>query len=92
MFLEIKKEKIKELLAYIDERLDTLQVEMDELKQYQTLDKDRRSIEYTIHEKELQATRAKLEQVAFIRFENFLSVHNSFLSIIFQKNCSPTET
>ncbi|XP_046850172.1 structural maintenance of chromosomes protein 3-like isoform X2 [Xenia sp. Carnegie-2017] len=60
---EIKKEKIKELLAYIDDRLDTLQVEMDELKQYQTLDKDRRSIEYTIHEKELQATRAKLEQL-----------------------------
>jgi structural maintenance of chromosome 3 (chondroitin sulfate proteoglycan 6) len=36
---------------------------MEELKQYQKLDKDRRCIEYTIHDKELHTTRAKLEEV-----------------------------
>ncbi|XP_028403208.1 structural maintenance of chromosomes protein 3-like [Dendronephthya gigantea] len=59
---ENKKTKIEELLTYIEERLETLQTEMEELKQYKKLDKDRRCIEYTIHEKELQTTRAKLEE------------------------------
>ena len=61
--VESKREKINELLRYIEERLATLQTETEELKQYQKLDKDRRCIEYTIHEKELQATRTKLEEV-----------------------------
>ncbi|CAB4012064.1 structural maintenance of chromosomes 3-like, partial [Paramuricea clavata] len=59
---ESKREKIEELLTYIEERLETLQTEMEELKQYQKLDKDRRCIEYTIHDKELHTTRAKLEE------------------------------
>ena len=61
--VESKREKINELLQYIEERLETLQTEMEELTQYQKLDKDRRCIEFTIHEKELQTTRAKLDEV-----------------------------
>lgn len=39
---EGKREKIEELLKYIDDRLSTLQSEKEELKQYQKLDKMRR--------------------------------------------------
>ena len=45
------------MLTYIEERLSTLEEEKDEL------DRMRRSLEYTIHDKELRDTRTKLEQV-----------------------------
>ena len=51
------------MLGYIEERLSTLEEEKEELKAYQDLDKMRRSLEYTIHDKELRDTRHKLEQV-----------------------------
>ena len=60
---EAKREKIEEMLGYIEERLSTLEEEKEELKAYQDLDKMRRSLEYTIHDKELRDTRHKLEQV-----------------------------
>lgn len=60
---ETKREKIDELLKYIEERLETLEVEMEELKEYQKLDKDRRCIEYTIHEKDLRVARTKLDDL-----------------------------
>jgi len=40
--LENKKEKIEELLKYIEERLETLEEEKEELKAYQKWDKERR--------------------------------------------------
>ena len=61
--LEGKREKIEELLKYIDERLNTLESEKEELKEYQKWDKMRRSLEYTIHDKELRDTRQKLDDV-----------------------------
>ena len=60
---EAKREKIEEMLGYIEERLATLEEEKEELRAYQDLDKMRRSLEYTIHDKELRDTRNKLEQV-----------------------------
>ena len=60
---EAKREKIEEMLGYIEERLATLEEEKEELRAYQNLDKMRRSLEYTIHDKELRDTRSKLEQV-----------------------------
>ena len=39
---EGKREKIDDLLKYIDERLETLQDEKEELKEYQKWDKMRR--------------------------------------------------
>ncbi|KAJ8025935.1 Structural maintenance of chromosomes protein 3 [Holothuria leucospilota] len=61
---EAKREKIDDLLKYIEERLSTLEEEKEELKQYQKWDKMRRSLEYTIHNKELIDTRKKLEDLA----------------------------
>lgn len=60
---EGKRDKIEEMIGYIEERLSTLEEEKEELKAYQEWDKMRRSLEYTIHDKELRDTRDKLEAV-----------------------------
>ncbi|XP_064600089.1 structural maintenance of chromosomes protein 3-like [Liolophura sinensis] len=60
---EGKREKINDLLKYIEERLQTLEEEKEELKEYQKWDKMRRSLEYTIHDHELRDTRKKLEEL-----------------------------
>lgn len=60
---EGKREKIQELLKYIDERLSTLDEEKEELKEYQKWDKMRRSLEYTIHDHELKDTRHKMDNL-----------------------------
>ncbi|XP_013420555.1 structural maintenance of chromosomes protein 3 [Lingula anatina] len=60
---EGKREKIEDLLKYIEERLSTLEEEKEELKAYQKWDKMRRSLEYTIHDHELRDTRKKLEEL-----------------------------
>ena len=62
--VEVKREKIEEMITYIEERLSTLEEEKEELKAYQEWDKMRRSLEYTIHDKELRDTREKLEAVS----------------------------
>ena len=63
---ESKREKIEEMLGYIEERLQTLEEEKEELKAYQEWDKMRRSLEYTIHDKELRDTKDKLETVSLL--------------------------
>lgn len=60
---ENKRDKIDDLLKYIEERLGTLEAEKEELKQYQKWDKERRCLEYTIHDKELRETREKLDHL-----------------------------
>ncbi|CAI2349105.1 unnamed protein product [Caenorhabditis sp. 36 PRJEB53466] len=47
---KMKTEKIEGLLKYIDERLQTLENEKEDLKEYQKLDKTKRSIEYTMYD------------------------------------------
>ena len=42
LFVEGKREKINDLLKYIEERLNTLESEKEELKEYQKWDKMRR--------------------------------------------------
>ena len=59
-------EKIEKMLGYIEERLQTLEEEKEELKAYQEWDKMCRSLEYTIHDKELRDTREKLETVSLL--------------------------
>ncbi|XP_069095509.1 structural maintenance of chromosomes protein 3 [Pleurodeles waltl] len=61
---EGKREKINELLKYIEERLHTLEDEKEELAQYQKWDKMRRALEYTIYNQELNETRAKLDELS----------------------------
>ncbi len=60
---ENKREKADEMLTTMTNRLSTLKDEKEELSKYQELDKMRRSLEYTIHDKELRDTREKLEKV-----------------------------
>lgn len=63
-----KVEKIKEFLKTIEDRLKTLEDEKEELKEYQKWDRMRRSLEYTIHDRELKETRKKLHEVNFLAF------------------------
>ncbi|KAH7436477.1 hypothetical protein KP509_05G021600 [Ceratopteris richardii] len=60
---ESRRKQIIEVVHYIEERLQELDEEKEELKKYQQLDRQRRSLEYTIFEKELQDTRQKLDEI-----------------------------
>jgi structural maintenance of chromosome 3 (chondroitin sulfate proteoglycan 6) len=62
-FSDAKRSKIDELLKYIQEKLGELEEEKDELDQYQTLDRERRSLEYTIYARELADANRKLEEL-----------------------------
>lgn len=62
---ENRRKQIIEVVQYIEERLKELDEEKEELKKYQQLDKQRRSLEYTIFEKELLDARQKLEEVRY---------------------------
>lgn len=61
--IENRRKQIIEVVQYIEERLKELDEEKEELKKYQLLDKQRRSLQYTIFEKELLDARQKLEEV-----------------------------
>jgi structural maintenance of chromosome 3 (chondroitin sulfate proteoglycan 6) len=50
-------------LKTIEDRLSTLEEEKEELKEYQKWDKKRRALEYTIHDRELNETKKKLEEL-----------------------------
>lgn len=60
---ESKLEKIMDLLKYIEERLQTLEGEKEELKEYQKWDKMRRALEYTIYNQELEDSRKKQREL-----------------------------
>eukprot|EP00189_Rhodosorus_marinus_P000852 CAMPEP_0113958638 /NCGR_PEP_ID=MMETSP0011_2-20120614/3580_1 /TAXON_ID=101924 /ORGANISM="Rhodosorus marinus" /LENGTH=1190 /DNA_ID=CAMNT_0000969621 /DNA_START=394 /DNA_END=3966 /DNA_ORIENTATION=- /assembly_acc=CAM_ASM_000156 len=64
-----KREKINEVVLYIEERLAELESEKEELKEFQVLDKERRAIEYTIHVKDLEDAKAKLDELEVTRAE-----------------------
>ena len=52
-----------EQVQQLEERLAELEEERKELAKFQQIDKQRRSLEFAIYDKELAETRAKLEQV-----------------------------
>lgn len=60
---ESKRNKIEELLAYIEARLTELEEEKDELRNYQDLDRQRRSLEYTIYHREQTEATDRLEEL-----------------------------
>ncbi len=60
---ELKKQKIDELLDYIEERLTELEEEKEELRQFQELDKERRCVEYTIYNREQTQLMESLEKL-----------------------------
>ncbi|XP_023728223.1 structural maintenance of chromosomes protein 3 isoform X1 [Lactuca sativa] len=58
-----KRNQIIQVVQYLDERLRELDEEKAELKKYQQLDKQRKSLEYTIYDKELNDARKELVEV-----------------------------
>lgn len=58
-----KRNQIIQVVQYLDERLRELDEEKAELKKYQQLDKQRKSLEYTIYDKELHDARQKVVEV-----------------------------
>lgn len=58
---DAKRGKIDELLTYITERLEELEEEKEELKEFQTSDKERRCLEYTIYSREQEEINNALE-------------------------------
>mmetsp|Transcript_28839 Transcript_28839/g.68899 ORF Transcript_28839/g.68899 Transcript_28839/m.68899 type:complete len:1112 (-) Transcript_28839:128-3463(-) len=71
---EIRKSQIQEVVDQLDEKLAELDAEREELHKYQQLDKQRRGIEYALHDKELTETRKKLEEIETKRAEASKSV------------------
>ena len=57
-----RRDQIQETVDFIESRLAELDEEKDELQMYTELDRTRRSLEYTVHEKDLSETRAKLDE------------------------------
>ncbi|XP_064952530.1 structural maintenance of chromosomes protein 3-like isoform X3 [Musa acuminata AAA Group] len=57
-----KRKQIDQVVQYLEERLRELDEEKEELRKYQQLDKQRRSLEYTIYDKELNGVRQKLDE------------------------------
>ncbi|KAL6235329.1 chromosome segregation protein sudA [Aspergillus navahoensis] len=58
-----KREKIDELLDFINERLAELEEEKDELRNFQEKDKERRCLEYTIYSREQQEIASFLDNL-----------------------------
>lgn len=58
-----KREKIADLLVNIETRLSELETEKDELKEFQGLDRDRRCLEYSLQQRELDEITGALDQL-----------------------------
>ncbi|THH30921.1 hypothetical protein EUX98_g3237 [Antrodiella citrinella] len=71
---DAKREKINELLDYIDGRLTELEEEKEELKEFQEKDKERRCLEYAVYQRELEEVGEALEE---IEEERRGEVHNA---------------
>lgn len=69
---KMKTEKIEGLLKYIDERLQTLENEKEDLKEYQKLDKTKRSIEYTMYDNQNKDAIKEKEKVDKERMQEVL--------------------
>ncbi|KAJ9702893.1 hypothetical protein PVL29_004572 [Vitis rotundifolia] len=77
-----KRKQIIQVVQYLDERLKELDEEKEELRKYQQLDKQRKSLEYTIYDKELHDARQKLGEVEEARTkvsETSTRMYNSVL-------------
>ena len=60
---EQRREKVVEVVEYIEERLDELGGEKEELKEWSGLDRDKRALEYTIYDQELKSARSALQKL-----------------------------
>lgn len=60
---DAQKDKIDEMLGFIDERLQDLSVEKLQLKQYQELDRDKKVYEYTLYNQEIGDLQGQIEEI-----------------------------
>ena len=60
--VDLKREKIAELLEYIKERLHELEGEKEELGRFQALDRQRRTCEHLLYSREQMDIMDALEQ------------------------------
>ncbi|CAA3031337.1 structural maintenance of chromosomes 3 [Olea europaea subsp. europaea] len=77
-----KKKQISQVVEYLDERLRELDEEKEELRKYQQLDKQRKSLEYTIYDKELHDAKQRLSEIEEARTkvsETSMKMHNSVM-------------
>ena len=58
-----KREKIDDLLTYIETRLEELESEKNELKDFQNKDKERRCLEYALYQRELEEVTDALDEI-----------------------------
>ncbi|KNE56016.1 hypothetical protein AMAG_01859 [Allomyces macrogynus ATCC 38327] len=58
---DLKRQKIDELMQFIDDRLAELEEEKAELTEFTRLDKDRRCIEHAIYDRELRQVTGELD-------------------------------
>lgn len=81
-----KRNQIIQVVQYLDERLRELDEEKAELKKYQQLDKQRKSLEYTIYDKELNDARRELAEVIqlifFVKLSGFLGALEVSLELL----------
>lgn len=75
---EIKHKTIEESLQFIRERLEELEKEKEELKEYQIIDRQKRSLDYTLLDRELQEINETLESLKEER-ENGIALNNQRL-------------
>ncbi|KAK8858571.1 hypothetical protein IAR55_002800 [Kwoniella newhampshirensis] len=71
---DAKRDKIADLLSFIEDRLNELEEEKEELKEYQEKDRERRCLEYALHQRELDDVSAALDEVEGDRRAD---IHNS---------------
>ena len=62
-----KRSKIDELLEYITERLDELEEEKNELREFEVKDNERKALEYTLYHSEQQKVNAELASIEDLR-------------------------
>lgn len=60
---DAKRNKINELLEYIESRLTELEEEKEELKEFQDKDRERRCLEYALYQRELEEVGEALEEI-----------------------------
>lgn len=58
-----KQDQIRSMLDDIDQRLNDLSIEREEYKQFDTLNRDRKMIEWTIRDREIKAIQHQIEKI-----------------------------
>ncbi|KAM0788840.1 hypothetical protein ACM66B_002925 [Microbotryomycetes sp. NB124-2] len=59
----VKRQKIRDFLEFINDRLSELESEKEELREFQKQDRARRSLEYLIYQRELKEVGDALDQI-----------------------------